>query len=121
MVITFRYGCVAELTDGEVSRTFVGEMPEVDVVSPLGWGDALVGGYAVASPGGGATGGMPALRPRLRCRQPARNTAPACSCLRMPRRFATAVELEEVPLKRGGLMASRRSWSSISVASTRNS
>jgi len=47
VVITFRYGCVAELTDGEVSRTYVGQMPEVDAISPLGWGDALVGGYAV--------------------------------------------------------------------------
>ncbi len=47
VVITFRYGCVAELADGEGSRTYVGKMPEIDAVSPLGWGDALVGGYAV--------------------------------------------------------------------------
>lgn len=47
VVITFRYGCVAELADGESSRTYVGKMPEVDAVSPLGWGDALVGAYAV--------------------------------------------------------------------------
>jgi fructose-1-phosphate kinase PfkB-like protein len=47
VVITFRYGCVAELAEGEASRTYVGRMPEVQAVSPLGWGDALVGGYAV--------------------------------------------------------------------------
>ncbi len=47
VVITHRYGCVAELADGEGSRVFVGKMPAVDVVSPLGWGDALVGGYSV--------------------------------------------------------------------------
>jgi fructose-1-phosphate kinase PfkB-like protein len=47
VVITFRYGCVAELADGDASRTFVGKMPPVDVISPMGWGDALVGGYSV--------------------------------------------------------------------------
>lgn len=47
VVITHRYGCVAELSIEGVSRDFVGTMPEVDVVSPLGWNDALVAGYAV--------------------------------------------------------------------------
>ncbi len=47
VVITFRYGCVAELAEGDSSRTYVGTMPEVATVSPLGWGDALVGGYIV--------------------------------------------------------------------------
>jgi 1-phosphofructokinase family hexose kinase len=47
VVITFRYGCVAELAEGDTSRTYVGKMPEVAAVSPLGWGDALVGGYVV--------------------------------------------------------------------------
>lgn len=47
VVITYRFGCVAELAYGAKSRVFVGTMPKVDVVSPLGWGDALVGGYAV--------------------------------------------------------------------------
>jgi 1-phosphofructokinase family hexose kinase len=47
VVITFRYGCVAELAEGDGSRTYVGRMPEVEAVSPLGWGDALVGGYIV--------------------------------------------------------------------------
>ena len=28
VVITYRYGCVAELADGEGSRTFVGQMPD---------------------------------------------------------------------------------------------
>ena len=47
VVITFRYGCVAELTDGDASRTIIGKMPDVDVISPMGWGDALVAGFAV--------------------------------------------------------------------------
>jgi len=47
VVITYRFGCVAELAYDSESRVFVGTMPKVDVVSPLGWGDALVGGYAV--------------------------------------------------------------------------
>ena len=47
VVITHRYGCVAELAEGEDSRLFVGKMPAVDIISPLGWGDALVAGYAV--------------------------------------------------------------------------
>lgn len=47
VVITYRFGCVAELAHGSESRVLVGTMPKVDVVSPLGWGDALVGGYAV--------------------------------------------------------------------------
>jgi 1-phosphofructokinase family hexose kinase len=47
VVITFRFGCVAELDFGGRHRTFIGRMPEVETLSPLGWGDALVGGYAV--------------------------------------------------------------------------
>ncbi len=47
VVITYRFGCVAELAYGATTKVFVGTMPKVDVVSPLGWGDALVGGYAV--------------------------------------------------------------------------
>jgi 1-phosphofructokinase family hexose kinase len=47
VVITYRYGCVAEIADGDGSRTFVGKIPDVDVISPLGWGDTFVGGYAV--------------------------------------------------------------------------
>jgi fructose-1-phosphate kinase PfkB-like protein len=47
VVITYRYGCVAVMAEGDGSRTFIGKIPAVDVVSPLGWGDALVGGFAV--------------------------------------------------------------------------
>jgi len=47
VVITYRYGCVAELAEGDQVRTYVGRTPEVDVVSPLGWNDALVAGYVV--------------------------------------------------------------------------
>ena len=46
-VLSFRYGCVAALTDGDVSRTFVGRLPELDIVSPLGWTESLIAGYAV--------------------------------------------------------------------------
>ena len=47
VVITFRFGCIAELYIDGSYHTFVGRMPEVDTLSPLGWGDTLVGGYAV--------------------------------------------------------------------------
>jgi 1-phosphofructokinase len=47
VVITYRYGCVAVMADGEGSRTFIGKIPPVDVVSPLGWGDTFAGGFAV--------------------------------------------------------------------------
>jgi 1-phosphofructokinase family hexose kinase len=47
VVITYRYGCVAELAEGEGSRTFIGSIPAVDVVSPLGWSDSIAGGFAV--------------------------------------------------------------------------
>ncbi len=47
VVITSRYGCVARLKDGERSRAFLARIPEVDVISPMGWGDALVAGYCV--------------------------------------------------------------------------
>jgi 1-phosphofructokinase family hexose kinase len=47
VVITFRFGCVAELDIDGCYHTFIGRMPDVDTLSPLGWGDALVGGYAV--------------------------------------------------------------------------
>ncbi|NLO28370.1 MAG: 1-phosphofructokinase family hexose kinase [Actinobacteria bacterium] len=46
-VITYRYGCVAVMADGEESRTYIGELPDVDVVSPLGWDDSLAAGFAV--------------------------------------------------------------------------
>jgi 1-phosphofructokinase/tagatose 6-phosphate kinase len=46
-VVTHRYGCCAELADaGGDIRTYVGRAPEVEVVSAVGAGDALVGGFA---------------------------------------------------------------------------
>jgi 1-phosphofructokinase family hexose kinase len=47
VVITYRYGCVAVMAEGDGCRTFVGKIPAVDVVSPLGWGDTFAGGFAV--------------------------------------------------------------------------
>ena len=47
VVLSYRYGCLALLLDGERVRTFVGTLPDVNVVSPLGWTDALIAGYAV--------------------------------------------------------------------------
>ncbi|MBN1628531.1 MAG: 1-phosphofructokinase family hexose kinase [Thermoleophilia bacterium] len=47
VVITYRYGCIAVLADGAGSRTFVGKIPPVDVVSSLGWADTFTGGFAV--------------------------------------------------------------------------
>lgn len=46
-VITSRYKCVAHLAVGEERHTYVATAPPVQVVSPMGWGDALVGGYCV--------------------------------------------------------------------------
>jgi 1-phosphofructokinase family hexose kinase len=96
VVITHRYGCVAELADGDRSRTFVGKMPAVDVVSPLGWGDALVAGYAVRL----LEGDSPAdcLRFGLGCG--AANLIGYGAGVFLPadaERFARLVELEEVP------------------------
>ena len=47
MVITYRYGCVAAMADGDGSRTFLGKIPPVEVVSSLGWGDTFTAGFAV--------------------------------------------------------------------------
>jgi 1-phosphofructokinase family hexose kinase len=47
VVITYRYGCVAVMAERDGGGTFVGKLPEVDAISPLGWTDALVAGYAV--------------------------------------------------------------------------
>jgi 1-phosphofructokinase/tagatose 6-phosphate kinase len=47
VVISHRYGCVALLSEGDGCRILVGKLPDVDVVSPLGWTDALIAGYAV--------------------------------------------------------------------------
>ncbi len=54
VVITYRYGCVAAMTDGDQCRIFVGKGPGVDVVSPLGWGDAFAGGFGVRLLEGGS-------------------------------------------------------------------
>ncbi len=96
VVITFRYGCVALLAHKDGNRAFVGRMPAVDVVSPLGWGDALVGGYVVRM----LEGAVPAecLRFGLGCgaanliRYGAGAFSPVDAL-----ELAKAVELEEVP------------------------
>jgi 1-phosphofructokinase family hexose kinase len=46
-VITSRYKCVAHVADGAGMHTYVASAPSVEVLSPMGWGDALVGGYCV--------------------------------------------------------------------------
>jgi 1-phosphofructokinase family hexose kinase len=95
VIITHRYGCVAELAEDAVSRAFAGTMPEVDVVSPLGWNDALVAGYAVRL----LEGDSPAecLRFGLGCG--AANLARYGAGVLLPadaERFAQAVQLEEI-------------------------
>jgi len=95
VVITFRYGCVAHLADGDRTRTFVGKMPEVEVVSPMGWGDALVGGYAVRVLEGDAP--VECLRFGLGCA--AANLLRYGAGIFLPsdaERLTDAVELEEV-------------------------
>jgi 1-phosphofructokinase family hexose kinase len=47
VVVTYRYGCVAVMAEQLGGGTFVGRLPEIDVVSPLGWTDAVIAGYAV--------------------------------------------------------------------------
>jgi len=99
VVITFRYGCVAELAEGDASRTYIGKMPAVDVISPMGWGDALVGGYAVRLLEGDAP--SECLRFGLGCaaanliRYGAGVFSPADAV-----ELAKAVELEEVPAEK---------------------
>jgi 1-phosphofructokinase family hexose kinase len=97
VVITFRYGCVAVLAEGEGSRTYIGKMPDVEVASPLGWGDALVGGYCVRL----LEGDSPAecLRFGLGCG--AANLTKYGAGVFLPadaKRLARRVELEEVSL-----------------------
>lgn len=99
VVITHRYGCVAEMADGDGARTYIGTIPTVDVVSPLGWGDSLVGGYAVRL----LEGDSPAecLRFGLGCG--AANLVGYGAGVMLPadaERMAALVELEEVPAER---------------------
>jgi 1-phosphofructokinase family hexose kinase len=96
IIITHRYGCVAELEEGDSSRAFVGTMPAVDVVSPLGWNDALVAGYAVRLLEGDSP--SECLRFGLGCG--AANLASYGAGVLQSAdatRFASLVELEEVP------------------------
>ncbi|MCL5735206.1 MAG: PfkB family carbohydrate kinase, partial [Actinobacteria bacterium] len=44
-IITSRYKCVAHLTDETGPHTYLATAPRVEVISPMGWGDALVAGY----------------------------------------------------------------------------
>jgi len=96
VVITYRYGCVAVLRENGASRTVVGRMPKVDVVSPLGWGDALAGGYVVRMLDGDAP--SESLRFGLGCATAnlIRYGAGVFSASDAVE-FAKAVELEEVP------------------------
>jgi 1-phosphofructokinase family hexose kinase len=99
VVVTFRYGCVAELVEEGGSRTFIGTMPKVDVISPMGWGDALVGGYAVRLMEGDAP--LECLRFGLGCA--AANLIQYGAGLFSPAdavELARGVELEEVPAEK---------------------
>ncbi len=96
VIITFRFGCVAELDVGGWHRTLIGRMPDVGVVSPLGWGDALVGGYAVKLTDG--EGPEECLRFGLGCA--AANLIRYGAGVFMPADaevLAKRVEIEEVP------------------------
>ncbi len=99
VAITYRYGCVAEMAYDETSRTFVGRFPPVEVVSPLGWGDALVGGFAVRF----LEGGSPAECLRFGMACGAANLISYGAGVLLPadvERLADSVELEEVPAER---------------------
>ena len=96
VIITFRFGCIAEMEIEGRYRTFICRMPLVDPLSPLGWGDALVGGYAVKLIDRGPT--LDCLRYGLGCatanlvRYGAGVFSPSDA-----ERFAKNVEFEEVP------------------------
>ena len=45
VILVSRYRCVARLAEGEIYRTYLATAPNVEVLSPMGWGDALVAGY----------------------------------------------------------------------------
>jgi 1-phosphofructokinase family hexose kinase len=95
VIITHRYGCVAELKQNGDSRSYVGTMPEVDVVSPLGWNDALVAGYAIRLLEGDSP--IECLRFGLGCG--AANLTRYGAGVLLPadaERFAAAVQLEEI-------------------------
>jgi 1-phosphofructokinase family hexose kinase len=101
VIITHRYGCVAELVDESGSRAYVGTMPEVDVVSPLGWNDAFVAGYAVKLLEGDSP--VECLRFGLGCGTAnlARYGA-GVLLLADAERFARGVQLEEVQTETRG-------------------
>jgi 1-phosphofructokinase/tagatose 6-phosphate kinase len=98
-VITSRYKCVARLKCEGSMRTFVATAPPVEVISPMGWGDALVGGYCVRL----LEGDSPAecLRFGLGCS--AANLTQYGAGVFLPEEaeyLATRVELEEVSPER---------------------
>lgn len=96
VVITYLYGCVAVMSERDGGKTFVGKLPEVDVVSPLGWADALVAGFAVRMLEGESAAGC--LRFGLGCG--AANLIGYGAGVFSPadaERFAVQVELKEVP------------------------
>jgi 1-phosphofructokinase family hexose kinase len=94
-VITYRYGCVADLDTDDGPRRFVGDIPQPERAIVLGSGDALVAGYAVRL----AEGGGPAecLRFGLGCAAAnfARDGAGVLSVDDVTR-MAEEVELKEV-------------------------
>lgn len=47
VVITYRYGCVAAMAESDGVHVYLGKIPPVEVVSPLGWGDAFSAGFTV--------------------------------------------------------------------------
>ena len=95
VVITYRYGCVAVMAESGGSRTYLGRIPPVEVVSSLGWADTFAGAFAVRL----LEGGSPAecLRFGLGCG--AANLIDYGAGVFSPadaERLAELVELEEV-------------------------
>jgi len=99
VVMTYHYGCVAELAVGDESRVYLSRVPDVGMVSPLGWHDTLVGGYAVRLLEGDSP--VDCLRFGLGCA--AANLTEYGAGVFSPadaERFAEMVELEEVPAEK---------------------
>jgi 1-phosphofructokinase family hexose kinase len=96
VIITYRFGCIAVLDIEGTHHTYIATMPDVDTLSPLGWGDALVGGYAVKLMDGEAP--LECLRFGLGCA--AANLIRYGAGVFLPsdaEKLAKRVEFEEVP------------------------
>jgi 1-phosphofructokinase/tagatose 6-phosphate kinase len=100
-VMTSRYRCVAQLAEDGRPRHYVAVAPKVEIVSPMGWGDALVAGYCCRMLEGDAP--VDCLRFGMGCAAAnlTRFGAGAFS-VEEATELAKRVDLQEVPAERQG-------------------